>query len=100
MSGEVDIRSLSVTGRFADELGVERFTKAMLAKLARKRDEGRGGWNHQPYTSQPDRGDVTEYFGCSVADLQHMLAEHIAKGDMVDIANFAMMIWNRENPDG
>ena len=70
----------------ADEMGVDRFSTAMRRKLTRKRQEGRGGWQF------PDE--------CPLEDLRTMLKEHIAKGDPVDIANFAMMIWNREYPNG
>lgn len=70
----------------ADAVGVARFSAAMSNKLDAKRAEGRGGWN------KPDE--------CSVESLCVMLADHVRKGDMVDIANFAMMIWNRNNPKG
>lgn len=73
----------------ADYEGVERFSTAMLDKLAKKRGEGRGGWNREP-----------EHEGCSLELLRQMFRDHLEKGDMVDIANFAMMIWNRENPEG
>lgn len=70
----------------ADATGVERFSIAMSNKLDAKRKEGRGGWNN-PHE-------------CTRESLYMMLADHVRKGDMVDIANFAMMIWNRENPEG
>jgi hypothetical protein len=94
-----DVRKI-VSDWGADDVGVERFAKAMSAKLAKKRDEGRGGWNREPYTVQPDRGDRVERLGCTVAGLRKMLREHFESGDPVDIANFCMMIWNRENPNG
>jgi len=68
-----------------DQLGVDRFRLAMLEKLSIKRLQGRGGW------SDPEV--------CSISDLHAMLLNHVKKGDMVDIANFAMMIWNREQSD-
>lgn len=68
----------------ADKAGVERFAAAMLKKLSLKRCEGRGGWN-DPYT-------------CTTWKLREMLIEHMRKGDVIDIANFCMMLWNRENP--
>jgi hypothetical protein len=94
-----DVRKI-VSDWGADDVGVERFAKAMSTKLAKKRDEGRSGWNREPYTVQPDRGDRVGRFGCTVSDLREMLREHFATGDPVDIANFCMMIWNRENPNG
>lgn len=64
-----------------DDLAVDRFAAAMKAKLAKKRDEGRGGWD------DPSR--------CSISYLQTLLHSHVYKGDMVDVGNFAMMLWNR-----
>lgn len=64
-----------------DDLAVDRFAAAMKAKLAKKRAEGRGGWD-----------DPQE---CHVVVLARMLLEHIRKGDPVDIANFAMMMHQR-----
>ena len=69
---------------FADEDGVDRLAFVMKLKLHAKRLQGYSGWNSQ----------------CSIERLRELFAEHLAKGDMVDIANFAMMIWNRENPNG
>lgn len=70
----------------ADHEGVERFRRAMLEKLKRKRAEGRRGWNLPAV--------------CSIGQLETMLREHVEKGDAVDVANLAMMIWNRRNPTG
>lgn len=64
-----------------DDIAVDLFASAMKQKLARKRAEGRGGW------SDPNV--------CTVADLHRWMTEHIEKGDPVDVANFAMMIWHR-----
>lgn len=64
-----------------DDVAVDRFSAAMKAKLALKRAEGRGGWD------DPDE--------CEIEHLQHLLQEHVAKGDMVDIGNFAMMLFSR-----
>lgn len=95
----IDIRDIGHDAE-ADAVGVDRFRTAMSNKLAKKRDEGRGGWNREPYTVQPDRGDAVWRGGCSIAHLKRLMRAHLKKGDMVDIANFAMMIWNRENPHG
>ena len=61
---------------------VDQFAAAMKVKLAMKREHGRGGWDHPTQ--------------CSQVKLLHMLKDHLAKGDMVDIGNFAMMIWGRQ----
>lgn len=67
---------------YADEVGVDLFAEAMKAKLAEKRSAGRSGWN------DPDETPVE--------DLARMFVGHLAKGDMVDIGNFAMMLHHRE----
>lgn len=62
--------------------GVRDFASAMNDKLYSKTRAGRGGWwKHEE---------------CSIESLIILLADHIKKGDMVDIGNFAMMIWNRQ----
>lgn len=65
-----------------DDLAVDRFAAAMKAKLAKKREEGRGGWD-QPGT------------GIGQRTLSHMLREHVEKGDPLDVGNLAMMLHQR-----
>ena len=64
-----------------DDIAVDRFAAAMKAKLAKKREEGRGRWD------DPEQ--------CSLSYLGKLLVEHIEKGDPIDICNFAMMIHQR-----
>lgn len=64
-----------------DDAAVDRFAAAMKAKLAEKRAEGRGGWD------DPEQ--------CSTTYLATLLRGHVAKGDPLDVGNFAMMLWNR-----
>ena len=78
----------------ADTEGVRRFAEAMNLKMAKKRDQGKRGWN-----SPVPKGNKF-YFGCTVKNLEASLREHCSKGDVVDIANLCMMIWNRRNPRG
>ena len=85
MKGLVDITTMT-DDRCADENGIGRFSYMMLRKLEAKRAQGRSGWN------RPSE--------CLIADLREWLREHVDKGDPVDIANYAMMIWNREHPNG
>lgn len=60
-----------------DDDVVDAFAAVMKAKLRHVREvKGRGGWQ-----------------SCSAADLSTMLREHVGKGDPVDVANFAMMLW-------
>ncbi|HAU75598.1 MAG TPA: hypothetical protein DCW88_08700 [Agrobacterium sp.] len=53
----------------------------MKAKLAKKRGEGRGGWE--------DKDDCSQLF------LTSLLREHVEKGDPVDVGNLAMMLHQR-----
>lgn len=64
-----------------DDAAVDRFGEAMKAKLAEKREQGKAGWD------DPAR--------CTTAFLSGMLREHVAKGDPLDVGNFAMMLWCR-----
>lgn len=64
-----------------DDIAVDRFAAVMKAKLAKKRDEGRGGWE-----------DKDE---CSLIFLSQLLREHVEKGDPVDVGNLAMMLHQR-----
>lgn len=63
-----------------DDMAVDRFAVAMKAKLARKRLQGRGGW------------DGPE---CDADTLSRMLREHVEKGDPLDVGNLAMMLHQR-----
>ena len=64
-----------------DDIAVNEFAEAMKAKLEKKRDEGRGGWD----SNEPGMN----------ARLSEMLYSHVMKGDPVDVANFAMMLYMR-----
>lgn len=64
-----------------DDLAVEAFAKVMKEKLALSREKGRHGWNDKER--------------CPTGVLQQLLAEHLKKGDPIDVANFAMMIHAR-----
>lgn len=64
-----------------DDAAVDQFALAMKAKLTASRLKGRGGWD-----------DPTQ---CTIEYLSELLRSHIAKGDPVDVGNFAMMIHQR-----
>lgn len=64
-----------------DDVAVDEFAAVMKDKLAKKRAEGRGGWE--------DKSQCTAEF------LSSLLREHVAKGDPVDVANLAMMLHQR-----
>lgn len=76
--------------RFKDELidkvAVDIFAQLMKNKLIVSRDKGRHGW-----------WDEEE---CTVEYLNALLKQQVEKGDMVDIANLAMMIKLRELIEG
>ena len=73
-------------GMFADQRAfdavVNKLATAMKAKFRNKFMEGRSGW---------DERDAKEFLLTS-------LKSHIERGDMVDVANIAAMIWNLEQP--
>jgi hypothetical protein len=68
-------------GQHADDIAVDRFAAAMKTKLAKKRAEGRGGWDNPAQ--------------CTVDFLWSLLRHHVLKGDPIDVGNFAMMLWHR-----
>lgn len=65
-----------------DEEAVDRFAAMLKDKLGEARNKGRGGWN-----IPADREG-----GCSVEFLADELLVHVAKGDPLDIAAFAMFV--------
>lgn len=74
--------------RFTSELAalnemLDAFAGAMREKLREKYHEGRGGWDSEEWS----RGQIAT-----------ALAAHVEKHDWVDVANFAMFLWNREEP--
>ncbi|WP_367190278.1 hypothetical protein [Burkholderia sp. Ed8] len=64
-----------------DDVAVVLFAARMKRKLAKKREEGRGGWS-DPAT-------------VSAMTLARELIELVAKGDPVDVGNVAMMLDQR-----
>lgn len=74
-------RRPSPEGHHPDDIAVDRFAAAMKEKLARKREEGRGGWDDKEK--------------CSGEYLSRLLREHVDKGDPVDVGNLAMMLHQR-----
>lgn len=65
----------------ADALLTEFIRDEMRIKLAKKRQQGRGGW----FTTRINN-----------ETLKQMLKEHTKKGDMIDVINIAAMIMARE----
>lgn len=69
------------TWKVALDACVDAFAKDMKAKLCHKFLQGKSGWDDPNW----QREDVIE-----------QLRNHIDKGDMVDVANFAMFAWNKQ----
>lgn len=65
-----------------DNKAVDRFARAMRIKLAQKRDFGYCGWET-----------------CDPNVIAEKMAENLIKGDMVDVANLAMMLHFRNKGD-
>lgn len=66
---------------YGDNLAVDQFARTMKSKMALARAKGRHGWdNPLMLTNQ---------------DLSEMFHKQVKKGDPVDIANFAMMLFHR-----
>lgn len=59
---------------------VDLFSLEMKRKLRRKMGEGKSGWDDPDWQEK---------------DIIAQLIIHVDKGDMVDVANFAMFKWNR-----
>lgn len=68
-------------GAVFDDHAVDLFSRAMKDKLHVKRQQGFGGWH-----------DISKSSGEHLAEL---LLAAVAKGDPVDVANFAMMLFCR-----
>lgn len=69
------------TDEYRDNYAVDCFAADMKAKLAKKRAEGRGGWDRESE--------------CTAEFLSLLLREHVEKGDPLDVGNLAMMLHQR-----
>lgn len=67
--------------RAVDVVAVNTFAKAMMARLDFARQNGRGGWRDNSVVS--------------VEDLITMMTQQVIRGQMVDAANFCMMLHQR-----
>lgn len=63
-----------------DNEAVDKLAQAMKDKLAKKREEGYGGWD-KPH--------------CTNGNLSDFLRIHVKKGDPVDVANFCAFLFAR-----
>jgi hypothetical protein len=60
---------------------VAAFASDIVRKLTRKALEGKSGWDDPDWTTE---------------QIEQALRDHVDKGDPVDVANFAMFLWNRQ----
>jgi hypothetical protein len=81
-AGPADLAEQQVGEVHPDDVAVDAFAAAMKLKMADARAKGRGGWE-----------DPAQ---CSALDLCRLLRDHVEKGDPRDVANFCMMLWNRQ----
>lgn len=66
----------------AQNAAVDAFAEQMKKKLRRKAMSGKQGWDDPRWPRN---------------DILRQLIEHVEKGDMVDVANFALFAWNQES---
>lgn len=67
--------------RIAIDECTNEFRDAIRSKLIEKHKEGKSGWDDPNWSRE---------------DILRQLREHVDKGDMVDVAAFAMFAWNQE----
>lgn len=66
----------------ADDIAIDRFAAAMKARMAEMRAKGRSGWET-----------------CPAVFLHDGMLSNAEQGEPRDTANYAMMLWNIENPE-
>ncbi|WP_195763750.1 hypothetical protein [Pseudoduganella rivuli] len=75
------IATTQVTATHPDDIAVDLYAAAMKEKMAIGRAKGRGGWSNS--------------MQFPVEDLQLLLADHVQKGNPVDVGVLSMMVWHR-----
>lgn len=79
----VDKEKTSKSDKEALTKCVTAFAEELKEKLLKK-SESKSGWDFSEYLWKMD-------------DIKKQLIEHVKKDDMIDVAAFAMFIWNRQN---
>lgn len=77
-----DVLAHTAVNQHPDDEAVDRFAAAMHAKMASARAKGKEGWD-----------DPARY---ATTDLESLCNEAWATSEWVDVANYAMMLWARE----
>lgn len=77
-----DVLEWTCVKKHPDDEAVDRFAAAMHAKMASARAKGKEGWD------DPAR--------CPLEHLGQLMDDSRFAGDWVDVANYAMMLWARE----
>lgn len=76
-----DVLSRTAVNQHPDDGAVDRFASAMHAKMAQARAKGKEGWD------DPERITGDGLFSALMVALQN--------DELVDVANYAMMLWAR-----
>lgn len=76
-----DVMAHTAVNKHPDDEAVDQFALAMHAKMAKARANGKEGWD------DPER--------CNVGQLETECRRAAAACEWVDVANYAMMLWNR-----
>lgn len=76
-----DVLAHTAVNKHPDDEAVDTFAQAMHDKMAAARAKGKEGWD------DPER--------CSTEALENLCHQTWALREWVDVANYAMMLWNR-----
>lgn len=76
-----DVMAHTAVNKHPDDEAVDTFAQAMHDKMAAARAKGKEGWD------DPER--------CNVGQLETECRRAAAACEWVDVANYAMMLWNR-----
>lgn len=86
MKANADIRTMS-PDFVACQIGLHRFMEAMADKLIEANlIREAGNWNFP--------------LSCLQSELDELMLKAFKDADYISIANYAMMLWNRQNPHG
>lgn len=77
----VDVLAATAVNQHPDDEAVDSFAAAMHDKMAQARAKGKEGWD------DPER--------CPERRLHEMCLAAVDRCQWVDVANYAMMLWNR-----
>lgn len=76
-----DVLAHTAVNKHPDDEAVDSFAQAMHDKMAAARAKGKEGWD------DPER--------CTDKKLEALFLQAYERAEWVDVANYAMMLWNR-----